>query len=207
LVNIGSFVLLVLVAGCNPVKQVLNDPAKFEKVAQQVVRRGYCVNDTTTRDTSTKIILKDSLVHDTLQLPPVDRSTESAGMVGSQGAGTAVDTTFASGARIKVTNNGKVSIAYPVKEVTREVSIDHYIRDTKKEALLQQDIDSRDSLINKLTMGKHTLEQALDDKQAQVKSLQHKIHIKTLELIGLLILILVYFGFKLYSKVGKFLPL
>lgn len=41
-----SILLLFLVA-CNPVKQVLNDKEKLDKVAEVVVRSGYCANDTT----------------------------------------------------------------------------------------------------------------------------------------------------------------
>ena len=45
---------------CNPVKQVLKDREKFDKVAQEVVKAGYCANDTT-------IITKSdtTIVHDT----------------------------------------------------------------------------------------------------------------------------------------------
>lgn len=41
-----SILLLFLVA-CNPVKQVLKDKEKLDKVAEVVVRSGYCANDTT----------------------------------------------------------------------------------------------------------------------------------------------------------------
>jgi hypothetical protein len=39
------FILLVF-ASCNPVKQVLKDPVKFEAVADEMIKRGYCLNDT-----------------------------------------------------------------------------------------------------------------------------------------------------------------
>jgi hypothetical protein len=54
------YLLLILLFACNPVKQVLKDREKFDKVAQEVVKAGYCANDTT-------IITKSdtTIVHDT----------------------------------------------------------------------------------------------------------------------------------------------
>lgn len=52
--------LAVLLLACNPVKQVLKDKNKLDKVAEVVVASGYCANDTT-------IITKSdtTIVHDT----------------------------------------------------------------------------------------------------------------------------------------------
>lgn len=52
--------LAVLLMACNPVKQVLKDKNKLDKVAEVVVASGYCANDTT-------IITKSdtTIVHDT----------------------------------------------------------------------------------------------------------------------------------------------
>jgi hypothetical protein len=41
-----SILFLFLIA-CNPVKQVLKDKEKLDKVAEVVVKSGYCANDTT----------------------------------------------------------------------------------------------------------------------------------------------------------------
>ena len=38
--------LPVLTLSCNPVKQVLKDTSKFNIIAEEVIRRGYCINDT-----------------------------------------------------------------------------------------------------------------------------------------------------------------
>lgn len=60
-------ILLIIFAGfifaCNPVKQVLKDPVKFNKVAEEVVRKGYCINDTIITETvRDSIIYKDSII-------------------------------------------------------------------------------------------------------------------------------------------------
>ena len=54
------YLLLLLLLACNPVKKVLKDREMFEQVAQEVVKAGYCANDTT-------IITKSdtTIVHDT----------------------------------------------------------------------------------------------------------------------------------------------
>lgn len=56
-------VLLILVLfGCNPVKQVLRDPEKFNQVAAEVIRQGYCANDTLVIVKSDTIVKIDSLI-------------------------------------------------------------------------------------------------------------------------------------------------
>lgn len=55
------FVLLWL-ASCNPVKQVLRDQDKFDAVARVVVAGGYCANDTTFVVKSDTTIMVDTLV-------------------------------------------------------------------------------------------------------------------------------------------------
>lgn len=59
--------ILLLFAGCNPVRQVLKDPIKFEAVADEMVKRGYCANDTIyTHSTDTLEFHDTTLVIDTI---------------------------------------------------------------------------------------------------------------------------------------------
>jgi hypothetical protein len=57
-----KLLLILLLVGCNPVKQVLNDKAKFDEVAKEVIRQGYCANDTTIIVKSDTIVEVDSLI-------------------------------------------------------------------------------------------------------------------------------------------------
>ena len=60
-----AFIFLFLILwlfSCNPVKQVLRDREKLDKVAEQVVRMGYCANDTTFITSSDTTIQIDTLV-------------------------------------------------------------------------------------------------------------------------------------------------
>jgi uncharacterized Fe-S cluster-containing radical SAM superfamily protein len=57
-----SILLLILLVSCNPVKQVLNDKAKFDEVAKEVIRQGYCANDTLVIVKSDTLVKVDSLI-------------------------------------------------------------------------------------------------------------------------------------------------
>lgn len=57
------FLFLILwLASCNPVKQVLNDRGKLDAVAKEVVKMGYCANDTTFIVKSDTLIEVDTLI-------------------------------------------------------------------------------------------------------------------------------------------------
>lgn len=65
--RIRTSLLLLLLFGCNPVKQVLRDQDKLEEVAKVVVKGGWCANDTTFIIKSDTLIEIDTLVQvDTL---------------------------------------------------------------------------------------------------------------------------------------------
>ena len=54
--------LLLLLIGCNPVKQVLRDQEKLEEVAKVVVKGGWCANDTTFITRSDTLVKIDSFI-------------------------------------------------------------------------------------------------------------------------------------------------
>lgn len=57
-----NLLLLILLISCNPVKQVLNDKAKFDEVAAEVIKQGRCANDTLVVVKSDTIVKVDSLI-------------------------------------------------------------------------------------------------------------------------------------------------
>jgi hypothetical protein len=57
-----KLLLILVLFGCNPVKQVLKDKDKFNEVAAEVIRQGYCANDTTIIVKSDTIVKVDSLI-------------------------------------------------------------------------------------------------------------------------------------------------
>lgn len=71
----NSFLIVVMVlVGCNPVRFVLRDAPSFRIVADEVIKRGYCLNDTTyihstdtleITDTLTMVYIDTAVVNDT----------------------------------------------------------------------------------------------------------------------------------------------
>jgi hypothetical protein len=72
------YVLILLVfVSCNPVKLVLKDPVKFEVVADEMIKLGYCLNDTVyqhssdtleVHDTTTMVLVDTTVINDTTYL-------------------------------------------------------------------------------------------------------------------------------------------
>jgi hypothetical protein len=57
-----KLLIILVLFGCNPVKQVLNDKAKFDQVAAEVIRQGYCATDTLLIVKSDTLVKVDSLI-------------------------------------------------------------------------------------------------------------------------------------------------
>jgi hypothetical protein len=119
------FILALFMFACNPVKKVLQDPQKFEQVAQEVVRRGYCINDTVTVETvKDSTIYKDSIITKTIEAPCAD-----------------FDTTLKDGTHITVVDGIlKVKSNCQQKENIRTIVKTNNIRDRKLEEILHGDI-------------------------------------------------------------------
>jgi hypothetical protein len=122
-------ILILFLISCSSVKRVLNDKDKFDQVAKEVVKRGYCINDTTViTQTKDSVVYKDSIIERITSVPCTD-----------------FDTTIGR-ARIRVssgvlTYSSKDSIVYRTKTIINN------IRDKKLESILKQDLQSRDSAI------------------------------------------------------------
>ena len=57
------FILVLITIGCNPVKRVINDKRMLDQVAVEVIRQGYCVNDTLVISKSDTSISYDTLTN------------------------------------------------------------------------------------------------------------------------------------------------
>ena len=122
-------IVILLIISCSPLKRVMKDKEMFDQVAVEVVKRGYCINDTTIiTQTKDSIVYKDSIIEQISNLPCKD-----------------FDTTIGR-ARIRVSSGvliyaSKDSIVYRTRTITKN------IRDKKLELILQKDIASKDSII------------------------------------------------------------
>jgi hypothetical protein len=121
--------IIFLLAACNPVKRVLKDQEKFDQVAEEVIRRGYCVNDTLiVTETKDSIVYKDSIVERVEKVPCKD-----------------FDTTIGR-ARIKV-SSGVLTYTYKDSIVYRTKKVKETVRDRSLENILKEDISKlQDSL-------------------------------------------------------------
>ena len=70
-------VVVMVLVGCNPVRFVLRDAPSFRIVADEVIKRGYCLNDTTyihssdtleIHDTTTMVYVDTTILNDTTYL-------------------------------------------------------------------------------------------------------------------------------------------
>jgi hypothetical protein len=53
--------IILILCSCNPVKQVLRDREKFDQVAKEVIKSGYCINDTVILSKSDTTTLVDTV--------------------------------------------------------------------------------------------------------------------------------------------------
>lgn len=61
LIALILFITILWVTSCNPVKQVIKDKSKLDQVAKEVVKMGYCANDTIIMTKSDTLIEMDTL--------------------------------------------------------------------------------------------------------------------------------------------------
>ena len=175
------YLWFILLFGCNPVKQVLKDKAKLDLVAKEVIKKGYCVNDTTViekiRDS---VVFKDSIIERINNVPCKD-----------------FDTTIGR-ARIKVssgvlTYTAKDSTVYRVRTITNTV------RDKALESILKQDIDSKTKQID-------SLKNAVRSSQIENKDLRNENRWMTIKFWLLVVAALaIIFRKQLLKIVGGFI--
>lgn len=63
---IACLIVLIITAivafSCNPVKQIMKDKAKFDLIKDEVIRLGYCANDTTIISSSDTLVSFDTTI-------------------------------------------------------------------------------------------------------------------------------------------------
>lgn len=179
---------VLIIAACNPVKQVLKDKAKLDKVAEEVVRRGYCVNETTfVKET----VIKEVFVKDTSETSEVKTSLKNINFYQE----------LPSGAKVRITEDGNLSVDCPVKiEKTYQLDVEtKTVRDRSLENILKRDIEKGDSTIREMKLQLKEREQLTKDVEKKLKASQAKFY-------GLMLLLISVFGFLAYKKIRNFLP-
>lgn len=157
-------IFLLLLIACNPVRQILNDQKKFDKIAEEVVKRGYCINDTITVETTKdSIVYKDSIIEIKTLVPCPD-----------------FEKNMPDGTLIKV-SSGVLTYRHNCKEkeVIRTVTKTNNIRDRALENILKGDITKRDTAIA-------TYIKLLNDSQIANKDLKKENRNLTLKFWGII---------------------
>lgn len=170
--------LLFILSACSPVKQVLKNPAYFKEVADSVVKRGYCINDTVfTIDTIVKEFIVDSptYIHDTVY----SRSLAAVHHF---------DTVLSNGTKVKI-QEGKISVDCPqVKGQKIYIKQESVVRDRRLEKILDAEI----------TTYKHfsdSLKQVVKERDLQIKEIEHRLTVSEWRfwvLIGLILGVFIY---------------
>jgi len=179
--QIATLILILFIAySCNPVQRVLKDPIKMNEVASEMIRRGYCSNDTTiiTQVTDTFFIYYDN-VTDTMIFDDENMC--------------AFDTVLRSGTRITF-DHGFLMINEKIKVKNKVITktVDNFIRDTKIELLLKKDIEIYKDSVMMLQSQIFGLE-SMNDK------LQDKVTKGKLYFSGLVILILLWILYRMFK--------
>lgn len=144
-------ILCAFFMACNPVKRVLNDPLKFDKVKEAVIRGGYCINDTTIIETiKDSVIYRDSLVEFKVPCPDVDT------IIGHDGTQISI-------------SSGVLTAKVKAKETQKIIKVTNTVRDRSLENLLKKDIAWRDSTI-KVYEGMLASEQKVSSEQRKAKN-------------------------------------
>lgn len=179
---LGICTIFLFLTSCNSVKRVLNDPIKFEKVAKEVVKRGYCINDTVTiTKDSIEYKTKDSIIKDTVDTPCPDFTAKTK-----------------NGATV-ISKNGVMTVTFPIK--TKEIHttriITNNIRDKKLESILTTERDSLQILYTKS-------EKDLKEINKELSAEKRK---NTFTWIGIGLIILAFIGVKtgLFKKIIPFM--
>jgi predicted small secreted protein len=173
--------LSLILTGCNPVKQVLKDNSKFNIVAEEVIRRGYCVTDTVVETKIDTLYQSDSSVVNTIS------------------AYKEIDTIFTDGSSLRIDSAGNLSFGCPVKIQYKTITKTETVRDRSLETILKKDIAVLDSIKRDLQLDVKQRDLVIKETEQKLKQAQRKFK----GFITILILVVVGGA---YLKVRKFLP-
>ena len=184
LIRLCTLILFILSA-CSPVKKVLTTPRYFKEVADSVVKRGYCINDTVVYyDTA----IEERVFTDSVFITDSSFSRSLAAIV-------YFDTVFSNGTKV-VIHKGKISVSCPGLERQKTITYkkDVVVRDKKLENILKEEIalysDQNDSLTT-----------IVEQREIQISKLQLDIRYAQIKFYALIILL---FGLTIYKVIRAF---
>lgn len=124
---------IIFLAACSPVDRVLNNKKMFDKVAEEMIRRNICINDTITIETTKdSVVYKDSIIEKTFNVPCSD-----------------FEKNLPDGTLIRI-SSGVLTYQHTCKgkQILRTITKTNNIRDKAYENILKGDITKRDTAIS-----------------------------------------------------------
>lgn len=176
--------LFFVMAACSPVKQVLKNPRYFKEVADTVVKRGYCINDT--------VFVHDTLVEEFL----VDNPTFIHDTLYSIGLKSVLhfDTVLTNGTKVKI-HKGTISVDCPqVKGERIYIKSEAVVRDKRLEKILDAEITS-------YKIFSDSLKQVVKARDIQIEKIEHRLAVSEIKfwvLVTLLLSVLIYRTLRLF---------
>jgi len=172
---------LIILPACNPVKQVLKDKKKLDIVAIEVIRQGYCVNDTVVETRVDTLYQSDSSAVNSITLYKE------------------IDTIFTDGTTLRIDSAGILSIGCPVKVQYKTVTKTETIRDKSLENILKKDIAKLDSIKQDLEFTVRERNLLIEETQQKLKQSERKFKLFLFALFAVV-------AAGAYLKVRKILP-
>jgi hypothetical protein len=172
---------VLILQACNPVKQVLKDKSKFDIVAEEVIRRGYCVTDTVVETKIDTLYQDDSSVVNTLSVYKE------------------IDTIFTDGSTLRIDSSGNLSFGCPVKIQYKTVTKTETVRDRSLENILKKDIAELDSIKTKLEFSVRERDLVIKETYKELQNSERKFKLFVFALLAIVVL-------RSYFKLRKYLP-
>ena len=172
---------VLILQACNPVKQVLKDQSKFNIVAEEVIRRGYCINDTVVETKIDTLYQADSSVVNTIS------------------SYKEIDTIFTDGSTLRIDSAGNLSFGCPVKVQYKTVTKTETIRDRALEGILKKDIAKLDSIKRELQLTVKERDMVISETYQKLQSSQRRFKLFIFALLTIVVL-------RSYFKLRKHLP-
>jgi len=171
----------LLLLQCNPIKQVLKDKSKLDIVAIEVIRQGYCINDTVVETRVDTLYQSDSAAINSITLYKE------------------IDTVFTDGTTLSIDSAGVLSIGCPVKVQYKTVTKTETVRDLSLESILKKDILILDSLKSDLELTVRERNILIKEIEGDLIAAQRKFKVFVFALIAVV-------AAGAYLKVRKLLP-
>ena len=191
--NLRKFKILILVvililSGCSAVKRVVNNSEKFKQVADIVVARGYCINDTII-----VTLVKDTTIYKDFKV--------SDSVIINKPVACNIDTITNKGFRV-VLKDGNLIVDFNGKVPERTIikKVINNIRDKRFELILKDQLTSKNDSLTRSINNNYKTNQLLQEKSQALTTANFRFY-------GFLVIVILFVLGKSYLSLRKYLPM